>query len=310
MGLSGPTGARIIAALSDHCSRLAPVVDRRVGLPCDPHRALTRPPERGRSSPSDRTSSPKPRTHGDTLTACLLTAGVNAAVADALLVRDVAVQGGDLGGTAVPSRIGEQIHKLDPYRGGRAGSRRNPTPRRGLGRRAPRGARPGTVIDLGLGHPPAQRLGGGDSMRAVRAVRRIDPGLSVLDLFSFRPCGAWPRTSAAQRARQHCCTSSRRRRVARADVTVVALPFGGGRAISYTELARQLPDTWAVQAIQPPGTTTHVPTSRCSAFPSSQRSAPRRFGPTSLGRSCCTAIAPAARSRSRSRSGLSATVTR
>lgn len=112
-GWSGPLGERLLQMLSEHCVRLAPLVERRSGQPPDPHRAadltsrawelLATRPERivGASNP------------GGYLTRCLVTAGVNAAIADWLLVRDIAIQGGGVPATISPQRVGEHLYVLD-----------------------------------------------------------------------------------------------------------------------------------------------------------------------------------------------------
>ncbi|PYC87631.1 non-ribosomal peptide synthetase [Streptomyces tateyamensis] len=94
---------------------------------------------------------------------------------------------------------------------------------------------------------------GGDSMRAVRAVRRIDPELSVLDLFTHPTVRALaarlggPGRTADLIHRMTGTTAEQ------AEVTVLAVPFGGAGAIVYRDLAERLPDSWALYAVQPPG---------------------------------------------------------
>ncbi|TDU91247.1 amino acid adenylation domain-containing protein [Kribbella voronezhensis] len=96
---------------------------------------------------------------------------------------------------------------------------------------------------------------GGDSLRAVRAVRAIDPELSVLDLFrcpSARSLADYlqTRTRAAAEVLQQMTKLG----AAEAELTVVGAPFGGGGAIVYADLAQRMPDNWALYAVQPPGT--------------------------------------------------------
>ena len=98
---------------------------------------------------------------------------------------------------------------------------------------------------------------GGESMKAVRAVRRIDARLPVLDLFAhptIRSLAALvdglDGAASSERGLLHRLSSID---YAQAELTVVAIPFGGGGAISYRELAAHLPPTWAVAGLEPPG---------------------------------------------------------
>ncbi|MFI7047533.1 amino acid adenylation domain-containing protein [Streptosporangium sandarakinum] len=96
---------------------------------------------------------------------------------------------------------------------------------------------------------------GGDSFRAVRAVREIDPALRVIDLFT-RPT---IRELAAHLDGGSDAPAGLLHRLAgprRASRTVVCLPYGGGSAAAFqplaTELARLSPAT-AVLAVELPG---------------------------------------------------------
>ena len=98
---------------------------------------------------------------------------------------------------------------------------------------------------------------GGESMKAVRAVRRIDARLPVLDLFAHptvRSLAAYldglDGSAPTERGLLHRLSSID---YTQAELTVVAIPFGGGGAISYRELAAHLPATWAVAGLEPPG---------------------------------------------------------
>lgn len=112
-GWSGRTGAQLLEVLSEHCARLALVVERRSGQPADPHRAddlTSRAWELLATRPGPVLAASNPWAY---LTRCLVTAGVNAAVADKLLVRDLAVQGGLVPVSTAPRRVGEQVDALD-----------------------------------------------------------------------------------------------------------------------------------------------------------------------------------------------------
>ncbi|WP_246486858.1 non-ribosomal peptide synthetase/MFS transporter [Kribbella qitaiheensis] len=96
---------------------------------------------------------------------------------------------------------------------------------------------------------------GGDSLRAVRTVRAIDPGLSVLDLFRYptaRSLAEYLQTKTP--ADSDVLQKMTKRSAADAELTVIGAPFGGGGAIVYADLAQRMPDNWALYAIQPPGT--------------------------------------------------------
>ncbi|MFB9235167.1 amino acid adenylation domain-containing protein [Plantactinospora siamensis] len=95
---------------------------------------------------------------------------------------------------------------------------------------------------------------GGESMRAVRLVRQLDPRLSVLDLFTHPTVRA-----LADRLSTGVDTGSRilhrltPPRAGAAELSVVCVPFGGGGAIAYAEFAARAPADWDVYAVQPPG---------------------------------------------------------
>jgi surfactin synthase thioesterase subunit/MFS family permease len=95
---------------------------------------------------------------------------------------------------------------------------------------------------------------GGESMRAVRVVRQIDPDLSVLDLFTYptvRALAAFLDRGVRSESRLlHRLSPTRTDAPA---LTVLCVPFGGGNAIAYQELAAHAPADWDVYAIQPPG---------------------------------------------------------
>ncbi|MDY0811383.1 non-ribosomal peptide synthetase [Kitasatospora purpeofusca] len=103
---------------------------------------------------------------------------------------------------------------------------------------------------------------GGDSFRAVRAVRAIDPTLRVIDLFTrptVRELAAFLDAAEAggpdgERRLLHRLAGPPPGRLP--TVTVVCLPYGGGSAAAYgplaTELAGAIPGA-AVLAVEPPG---------------------------------------------------------
>ncbi|MGY0465991.1 non-ribosomal peptide synthetase/MFS transporter [Kitasatospora sp. cg17-2] len=126
----------------------------------------------------------------------------------------------------------------------------------------------GTDTDTGTG--PGTGIGidddffalGGDSFRAVRAVRAIDPTLRVIDLFTrptVRELAAFLDAAGAdgpdgERRLLHRLAGPPPGR--RPTVTVVCVPYGGGSAAAYgplaTELAAAMPGA-AVLAVELPG---------------------------------------------------------
>ncbi|HSI49716.1 MAG TPA: amino acid adenylation domain-containing protein [Ideonella sp.] len=95
---------------------------------------------------------------------------------------------------------------------------------------------------------------GGDSFKAVRAVRSIGRGLSVMDLFRHPTvellAGHISRATSGHEGLLHRLTP----REARPDgITWVCVPFGGGSAISYLALSNHLPEGDALHAVELPG---------------------------------------------------------
>jgi surfactin synthase thioesterase subunit len=111
---------------------------------------------------------------------------------------------------------------------------------------------------------------GGESMKAVRVVRRIDPQLPVLDLFTYptvrslaahldsmarsvppAASGAAGSGTTARPLIVRLPTSGPAKGAAR--TMLVCVPFGGGSAVSFEPLARHAPDGWDVRAVELPG---------------------------------------------------------
>ncbi|MDX3855197.1 non-ribosomal peptide synthetase [Streptomyces sp. AK02-01A] len=101
---------------------------------------------------------------------------------------------------------------------------------------------------------------GGDSFTALRIVRQIDPSLALVELYRQPTVRA---LAALLDARESGPGPEQRRllhRLTPADadpaaggVTVVAVPFSGGSAISYQPLAARLPAHWSLYAVELPG---------------------------------------------------------
>ncbi|WP_431945154.1 amino acid adenylation domain-containing protein [Actinacidiphila sp. bgisy167] len=107
---------------------------------------------------------------------------------------------------------------------------------------------------------------GGDSFAALWAVRRIDPGLALVELYrtpTVRGLAALlaDRAEREQRGEGRATEPApllHRLTAREADpgaggVTVVAVPFSGGSAVAYRPLAEQLPPQWGLYAVELPG---------------------------------------------------------
>ncbi|WP_440085392.1 amino acid adenylation domain-containing protein [Streptosporangium sp. LJ11] len=101
---------------------------------------------------------------------------------------------------------------------------------------------------------------GGDSFSALRLVRRIDPSLALVELYR-QPTVRGLATLLDERSAEpdarprrllHRLTSSDADQAA-GGVTVVAIPYSGGSAISYQPLAEALPAHWSLYAVELPG---------------------------------------------------------
>ncbi|RKH43882.1 amino acid adenylation domain-containing protein [Corallococcus sp. AB050B] len=95
---------------------------------------------------------------------------------------------------------------------------------------------------------------GGESFKAVRAVRGMGRDVSVMDLFRFPTV----RRLAEHLSRGTARTQGLLHRLTKADakpdgVTWVCVPFGGGSAISYLNLAERMAAKDALHAVELPG---------------------------------------------------------
>ncbi|MEV4249304.1 amino acid adenylation domain-containing protein [Streptosporangium canum] len=111
------------------------------------------------------------------------------------------------------------------------------------------------ILDVEVGVDDDFFTLGGDSFRAVRAVREIDPSLRVIDLFT-RPTVRELAAHLDGGAEAPVGLLHRLAGPRTASRTVVCLPYGGGSAAAYqplaAELARTSPTT-AVLAVELPG---------------------------------------------------------
>jgi amino acid adenylation domain-containing protein len=170
----------------------------------------------------------------------------------------------------VPSRI-LVLEALPLSPNGKVDRRALPIPQpagdgTGAGGQAPQGAAEERIAGIWaeqLGLPVVGRDDdffalGGDSFKAVRVVRAIDPGLPVIELFR----NPTVRTLAAARGQAGDDTGNgapallhRLRRAPAADrrISLVCLPYGGGQAIAYQPLADALPDGFDLWSVDLPG---------------------------------------------------------
>ncbi|MEU8380032.1 amino acid adenylation domain-containing protein [Streptosporangium sp. NPDC048865] len=135
------------------------------------------------------------------------------------------------------------------------------------------GAAPGTATERRVAAIWSETLGiddfgvddsffslGGDSFSALRLVRRVDPSLALVELYR-QPTVRGLATLLDERSAEpdarprrllHRLTSSDADQAA-GGVTVVAIPYSGGSAISYQPLAEALPAHWSLYAVELPG---------------------------------------------------------
>ncbi|MFG1689131.1 amino acid adenylation domain-containing protein [Nonomuraea sp. NPDC049269] len=92
---------------------------------------------------------------------------------------------------------------------------------------------------------------GGDSFKAVRAVRDSGIQATVMDLFKNPTIRAFAALDGSSRnfGLLHELTPPR----SAASLTVVCVPFAGGGAITYQQLAAALPEQLTMLALEPPG---------------------------------------------------------
>ncbi|WP_433534584.1 amino acid adenylation domain-containing protein [Micromonospora sp. CA-249363] len=100
---------------------------------------------------------------------------------------------------------------------------------------------------------------GGDSFAALRLVRRIDSGVALVELYQHPTVRALA-ALLDERAAGTVRPDSLLHRLTPADadlstggMTIVAVPYSGGSAISYQPLANALPTGWALYAVELPG---------------------------------------------------------
>jgi amino acid adenylation domain-containing protein len=100
---------------------------------------------------------------------------------------------------------------------------------------------------------------GGDSLTAMRLVRRIGRGLRTVSLFQFPTVRgladhvAEAEAGGAAKDRDGLLCRLTPPPTGRVTATVVAVPFGGGTATVFHDLAQALPGDYQLVAVEPPG---------------------------------------------------------
>ncbi|GAA0971897.1 hypothetical protein GCM10009555_024030 [Acrocarpospora macrocephala] len=98
---------------------------------------------------------------------------------------------------------------------------------------------------------------GGDSFTAMRLARRIGPDVRVISIFQHPTVRRLADFLGQADTGKYLWLLPGGERTAQATATVVAVPFGGGTAAAYAELAKALPPEFPLYAIELPG---HDPT--------------------------------------------------
>jgi surfactin synthase thioesterase subunit len=104
---------------------------------------------------------------------------------------------------------------------------------------------------------------GGDSFKAIRAVRDIGRGATVVDLFRAPSVRRLARRLATEGSTGASLLQELRAPASDAAPLLVCVPYGGGSPIAYGALARALPAPWGVYALALPGHDASRPEERC-----------------------------------------------
>jgi amino acid adenylation domain-containing protein len=94
---------------------------------------------------------------------------------------------------------------------------------------------------------------GGDSFSAMRLARRMGDGLRVATIFQHPTIRGLADILGTRENSGLLCRMSGGATGSTVRATVVAVPFGGGNAAAYGELARALPAEYPLYAVDPPG---------------------------------------------------------
>jgi surfactin synthase thioesterase subunit len=142
----------------------------------------------------------------------------------------------------------------------------------------PSAAAPKTALERKLAEVFARVLGlpavgrdedffalGGDSFKAIRAVRDIGPGATVVDLFRAPTVRRLARRLETGGSTEGLLLQELRAPASADAPTLVCVPYGGGSPIVYGELARALPAPWGLCAVALPGHDPSRTGDRCEA---------------------------------------------
>ena len=109
---------------------------------------------------------------------------------------------------------------------------------------------------------------GGESFKAIRVVRQIGDGISVMDLFKYptiRELAAF--LADEQPAEDGLLHKLTRTSTTTETVSLVCVPFGGASAIVFQSLAQALPENYALYSVQIPGHDFACPTESLIPLP-------------------------------------------
>ncbi len=96
---------------------------------------------------------------------------------------------------------------------------------------------------------------GGDSFKAIKVVRKMGNTFSVMDLFQYPTIRqlAEHLTSGAAKSDDILIPFKKSSAISGPVKTMVCVPYGGGSAITFQPLARELPDNFNLLAVELPG---------------------------------------------------------
>ncbi|MCR8656495.1 non-ribosomal peptide synthetase/MFS transporter [Paenibacillus endoradicis] len=96
---------------------------------------------------------------------------------------------------------------------------------------------------------------GGDSFKAIKVVRKMGNSFSVMDLFQYPTVRelAEHLTSGATRSDDLLIEFKKASNIGGKAITLVCVPYGGGSAITFQPLAKDLPPNYSLFAVELPG---------------------------------------------------------
>ncbi|MGG4146814.1 amino acid adenylation domain-containing protein [Paenibacillus algorifonticola] len=96
---------------------------------------------------------------------------------------------------------------------------------------------------------------GGDSFKAIKVVRKMGNSFSVMDLFQYPTVRelAEHLASGATRSDDLLIEFKKSSNIGGKAITLVCVPYGGGSAITFQPMAKELPPNYALYAVELPG---------------------------------------------------------